>query len=206
MPDSLLASPYRIGNYYKPQMVRNDSEASWIRANLPKARVAKVFDGVKVYIVRHPPDTFEFFVPTQDNQHLDYHMACHTVYPMRGEPLPEVLLKRASFQASVYRTTHSHYRVRDLAPRMFWSFLLSARRNIMSDNSQSDAGEAFWRSRIKEALDTNLLVYGVDAEHYRNTLIITQAERLTKLSDMERFYTEGMDLKGHYKRLVIAKP
>lgn len=206
MPDPLLAFPYRIGANYRPAMVANNTEAAWITANLPTAKVAKVFEGVSVYMVRASPGQVEFFVPTEDGLHLDYYMACHTVFPMRGEPLPEVLLKRASFQASVYRTLDSRYRVVNLAPRMFWTFLLSGRRNVMSDNAQSDAGEAFWHSRVTEAFNRGLRVYGVDAEQYRNNLIITQAERLHKPAEMTRFYTQGMDLKGHYKRLVIAKP
>ena len=120
--------------------------------------------------------------------------------------LPPTLVKRSNFQGSVWRSPKLLVLSEEFAATLFTKFLVSKTRNVISDNSQSNAGEAFWLRRIASALkDPQFQVYGLDCEQVGNVLKIEKAEVISDLKQVDSYYTEGQDYSGYYKRLAIVK-
>ena len=72
-----------------------------------------------------------------------------------------------------------------LAQDLFFNHLLYNFKTIITDNEQTEAGEAFWRIRIGEALHkSGVLVYFADIQHPRQVVKINNRQDYVKYRDL----------------------
>jgi hypothetical protein len=198
--------PYRIGPKYIPEFVKTESaQEAWLHENLPASKIVYTWKGFPVRVCQLSETHSEFFV--ENSGQILYQMSLRKVSVSTPRNLPEPLRKRASFQASLWRHGTLVQFAPGLPAAMFWKFLVSNSRNILSDSQQSDRGEAFWENRIAEALnfEGSYRVYGLDCEHTGSSLSIESASVLTSVSGMAKYYSDEQDMSGYYKRLAIVK-
>lgn len=213
-----LAMPIRIGDNYAPAFIKQGltAEQQFIAGALPHSKVVLRYNqlGVNTEVrLRQliPGHRLEFFVLTPDNTRVMYHMDLWKVRVWNRADLPPELVQRACYQASVWRSSppveHSlESYAKGLPKAMFWKYLVSHSRNVISDNAQSSMGEVFWGNRLVEAFQNGYHVYGLDCEAIKGELAITKAVRLHKVTERHKYYTDGQDMNGQYLRLCICKP
>lgn len=206
MSKLITAMPYRIGPGYKPECVKTpEAMAAFITNYAPlakKVNTGTVFDLSVVDDAK--PGQKLFFVYERETLH--YYMELNKVLaPTDGKGVPSVLRRRSAYQGSVWRSPQLGALAPGFPSRIFWKYLCTTTRNVLSDSSQSDAGESFWKTRIAEAMVYGHEVYGLDCELVGQALRITTAVRILLPNEVDTYYTEGEDYNGHYKRLAICK-
>lgn len=201
------AFPYRIGTKYVPDEVRTpEATRVFLDENLSKSKVVFIHSGLELRASKPVSGvTTNFWVLSpEDKDQILYSMRLSSLHRPGNSNLPPALLKRSSFQCSVWRDLTITQYSKDFVPSVFWKFLLSNTRNVVSDSAQSEAGEAFWYRRMGEALGFGKKVYGLDCEARSGSLHIASAVRISSLKESKAFYTEGENYDGYYKRLAIC--
>jgi hypothetical protein len=202
---SLTASPFLIDGEFVPDPVKAGpaAEAAWISRALPGSRLVATLDDVPLLAIKSGKKLI-FFVPSIDGSSLDYYMECVTLKTRPSPDLPKLVTRKVSYQCSVYRVPDLRMRSLRFPHLVFWRFLVSHRRNVVSDNEQTDKGRGFWESRCAEAFAGGFKVFGIAAERSASGLIITAATELNRVSDTARFYSRT-DRSGANYRLLIGK-
>lgn len=203
------AFPYRIGPKYIPDFCKTPEDMfSWLAQHLSTSKVVLTKGKIQLLLHRKSATTNVFFV-TLGDQRIDYVMELHK---MRASltpvtPLPAGLTQRLCYQASVWRSPRLAVADSTFVKTVFWKYLVSDSRTVVSDSAQSDAGENFWINRIAEALNTSTTfrVYGLMCEKKANSLVIEDSLLITKIDQMNQFYTEGENYNGQFMRLAIVK-
>lgn len=203
-----VAFPYKVGTGYAPDYCRTPEEmGDWLDLHLLKSKVVFTKGNIKLRLHKKSNSTNVLFV-TLDGKNLDYVMELKklssSVNPIKV--LPDCLSNRLCYQASVWRSIELQAEDLDFVKTVFWKYLVSSTRTVISDSAQSDAGENFWSNRIAEALkNSQFRVYGLWCDAKNNSVEIHGALEIETISQMRQFYTSDENANGWYMRLAIAK-
>lgn len=200
--------PYRIGPKYIPDFCRTPEEMKvWLDKHLATSKVVFTKGVIELRLFKKSATINIFFVTLSEGA-IDYVMELHKMTSSK-EPiseLPDSLAKRLCYQASVWRSTELGEEDQTFVKTVFWKYLVSDTRTVVSDSAQSDAGEKFWENRIFEALKNPAYgVHGLFCEKKHETLEITGSLPLLRAAQMKQFYTEAENYDGYFMRIAIIK-
>ena len=205
----IKSMPYGIGPLYIPEYVKTrPAMQTWLAGRIGASRSVYEDDGVTLKAFKNSDSKIVFFVHSidRDGPRLDYVMELNKVQisPKSSADLPVEISRRLNYQSSVWRGLPFRDKHRGFPAKMFWKYLVSSTRTVVSDSMQSDAGEAFWYDRISDALRLHHKVFTLDCEESGGSLLINSAEPFTDLDDFKKFYSYEQDMSGHYKRFAIT--
>jgi hypothetical protein len=104
----------------------------------------------------------------------------------------------AAQQVSLWRDTGSEYN--NIASKMFFDYILPVTGSIVTDLFQTEYGQRFWDSRVKDAFKMGLGVYYVNTETKTNTKLKTY-QQLKQLKD--EIWGDGNQYQT--RRVLISK-
>ena len=203
--------PYRIGDGFKPEFIKEGKAEGFMHWAEPRSRKVAVLNSVPLYYLSDSSRTDRFFwaKSIEEDDLLVYFMKLKKVKVVSNKEveIPDFLLKRACFQAEVWR--HGSITSSEglsFVTQVFNKYLISNTRNVMTDESQTDLGERFWEKRLADALSNPAQkLWIVDVEVEGQLAVINTYRQIFTRKEAFKAYSEGQDLSCSYRRLMITK-
>ena len=203
--------PYRIGDGFKPDFIKQGKSEEFMRWAEPRSRKVTVINNIPLYYLSDASRTDRFFwaKSIEEDDLLIYFMKLKKVKVVSNKDLdiPAFLLKRACFQAEVWSHGSIYFNEGlSFVTQVFNKYLISNTRNVMTDESQTDLGERFWEKRLADALSNPAqTLWIVDVEVEGQLAVINTYRQIFTRKEAFKAYSEGQDLSGSYRRLMITK-
>ena len=203
--------PYRIGDGFKPDFIKQGKALEFMNWAEPRSRKVAVICGQELMYVK-PTETCEgIFWSKGTFYEIGFFMLLKKfkLTSAVGSKIPDFLLKEC-FQLEMWRTGDFTFSEpgKSFVTQVLNKFLITSNKNLIAEGSESDSNlkSYFWMKRFMDALcNKEQRVWLVNVEIEDRNASITSYRKMEDKFEVLGVYSEGQDLSGCYRRLMITK-
>lgn len=202
--------PYRIGDGFKPDFIKQGKSEEFMRWAEPRSRKLAVINGQELMYIRSTETCEGIFWSKGRFYAIGFFMLLKKVKLTSavGSKIPDFLLKEC-FQPEMWRTgdfTFSEQK-KSFVTQVLNKFLITSNKNLISEGMESDSNlkSYFWQKRLTDALSNpTQKVWMVDVEFGNRKAVIISYRKIENEDEaIEAYYSQ--DLSGPYRRFMITK-
>ncbi len=200
-----LSMPYLFTDHFSPDSIKEDSGKKFLQDHAGTSRkLASPIQELDLRITSEGPDTVFFATTPSRPQTVMYYMKAKRRKLEWSVVHPLNRYTRAAFQAEVWRHNTLAGSMPILTSRIFFKYLLSSTRLVVSDNQHSESGRMFWVQQIKTALRAGFGVWVLFADG-KDSLEVKAVSKITSPEQIDKYYSAGDQTKGLFFRFAISK-